>query len=140
MAEGDISVYNNFKEQLLLGLIDLDGHTFKVMLVNGYVFSADGSPGYADVSGDEISAANYVAGGATLGSLAVDQDDALDNAAWDAGNVTWGSLGAASIDGAIIYDDSHASKALVAYIEIGTNSNGGDYTISWNADGILELS
>ena len=33
MAQGDGALYNEFKEELLLGNIDMDGHTFKVMLV-----------------------------------------------------------------------------------------------------------
>ena len=65
MAQGDGAIYNEFKEELLLGNIDMDGHTFKVMLVTGYTPNIDSHNGYADVSAQEESGTGYTAGGAT---------------------------------------------------------------------------
>ena len=78
MAQGDGVVYNEFKKELLKGLIDLDGHTLKMMLVTGYTPNIDTHNGYSDVSSYEVSGTNYTAGGATLGSPAVTEDTAND--------------------------------------------------------------
>jgi hypothetical protein len=113
------------------------------MLVNAYVMNPDGNNGYANVVGNEISAVGYVAGGAALTALAVSQIDATDRAKWDAANKTWTSLATASIDGAIIYDDTVVAPVadpLVCHFEITTNSNGGDYSLNFHADGILYLT
>lgn len=142
MAEGDITFTNHFKEQLLLKAIDMDSDTFKVVLLNGYSITPDGNLGYADLTG-EISASGYTAGGATLGSLAVAQDDANNRASWDAADVTWTSLATATITAAAIYDDTVTTPVadpIVCFIEIATNSNGGNYTLQWNANGIGLLS
>jgi len=145
MAEGDASIYNHFKEQILLGAIDCSGDTFKIMLLGaGYSFSPDGNNGYANVSAQEISpTAGYSAGGETLTGLTVTQNDTGDYAKWDAGNVTWSSLATAVIDNAIIYDDTittPVAKPLCVHFVIETDSNGGDYSLNFNAGGILQVS
>lgn len=142
MAEGDITFSNHFKAQLLGGLVDLDTDTIKVALCNGYSFDADNNHGYANLTG-EITATGYTAAGATLTGLTITTNDTGDYGKWDAANVTWSSLATTSIDGAYIYDDTvtaPVAKSLIAKVEIGTNSNGGNYTIAWNAGGIAQLS
>lgn len=142
MAEGDAVVYNNFKEQLLLKQIDMVNDVLKVILcTSAYTFSADGAgPVYSDVSANQIVATGYSAGGATLGSKAVTQDDTNDRAAFDGADVTWTSLAAASPRHAILYDDTTASKWLLIHWELATDSNGGNYTLQWNALGLLLLT
>lgn len=142
MAEGDGTIYNNFKEQILLGELDLGNlaDTIKVMLVTSYSLVIDGDLGYSDVSGVEESGTGYSAGGETLGSQAVTQDDANDRGKFDGANVTWTGLDVGTPNYAIMYDDTHASKWLIAAWEIATASNGGDYTLEWHTDGILLLT
>lgn len=144
MAEGDITVYNHAKEQMLLKALDFDTDTFKVMLLGvGYSLVIDGNLGYADVSANEISTTNYVATGQALTALTVTQDDTNDRAKWDAADVTWSSLGTTVIDHAIIYDDTitiPTADPLICHVEITTDSNGNNYTISWHANGILYLA
>jgi hypothetical protein len=146
MAEGDGTVYNNFKEQVLAGTIDLSGdstgHTLKLILVTGHSLDIDNDAAYSDVSGDECSGTGYSAGGETLTSQALTQDNTNDLAKFDADNVTWSSLdvsGGGDPNYAILYDDD-ADDCLIAAWEIATATNGGDWTIVWNADGILTLS
>jgi len=140
MAEGDASVHNNFKEQLLKKTIDCDSDTFKIALyTSSYTWSVDGAD-TAYAATNEISAANYSAGGATLGSLVVTQDDTNDRAKWDAADVTWTALGAASPRHAVLYDDTTATKWVLIHWELATDSNGGNYTLQFHTDGILLLS
>ena len=138
MAEGDALVLNNFKEQLLLKVIDCDTDTFKIALYDTAVAEIDGAaPAYTAVN--EISGSGYSAGGATLASLAVTQDDTNNWGKWDAADVTWSSLAANTILEATLYDDTTATKYICIYFEIATDSNGGDYTLQFNANGIMTL-
>jgi hypothetical protein len=110
MAEGDAAVHNNFKEQLMLKTIDCDTDTFKVaMYTSSYTWSPDGAD-TAYSATNEIGASGYTAGGATLASLVVAQDDTNDRASWDAADVEWTSLASASPRHALLYDDTTATK------------------------------
>lgn len=142
MAEGDGVIYNNFKEQLLLGEIDLGNgaDSIKVILVTGHSPNIDTHTVLTDVSGDEESGPGYTAGGEELANQAVTQDDANDRADYDADDVTWTGLDVGTPSHAIMYDDTHASDFLMAYWEVTTASNGGDYTLQWHVDGILLLT
>ena len=140
MAQGDGVVYNEAKRAFLAGEIDLDAHTIKVALVTGYSPDIDTDLGWSDISGDEESGTGYTAGGATLASKAVTLDSGNDYGKFDAADVTWSGLDVGTPSHAVMYDDSHASDALIAYWELTTASNGGDYTLQWHADGILTLA
>lgn len=140
MAEGDGVLYNNFKEQVLEGEFDLLNDTLKVILVTGHTPNIDTHTSYSDVSGDEVSGTGYTAGGATLASKTVEQDNTNDRGVFDAADVTWTGLDAGTPSHAILYDDTHASDLLVAYWEVTTPSNGGNYTLQWNANGIVLLT
>lgn len=142
MAEGDITFSNHFKAGLLGGVYDLDTDTIKVALTNGYTFNPDNNHGYNDITGTQIAVSGYTAGGATLTGLTITTNDGGDYGKWDAGDVTWSSLATTTIDGAQIYDDTVTTpvKPLIANVAISTNSNGSNYTISWNAGGIAQLS
>ncbi len=143
MAEGDAHVVNNFKEQLLLKTIDCNSDTFRVALYSdayaaGQLDGAD--PAYSATN--EIVASGYTATGQTIGTAVVAQDDTNDRASWDddGTNITWSSLATATIQRAILYDDTTVTKWHCIIWEIATNSNGGDYTLTFHANGMLLLS
>jgi hypothetical protein len=150
MAQGDIIIYNDFKEQLFKKVHDMDSDTIKITLHTGYTPNIDTHQVWADtgVSSTEYgTGSGYTAGGKTLGSLTVTQDDTNDRAAWDAANVTWTSLGPlspATPSHAIIWNDTVSSPMadpLICYIVLGTTAtNGGDYTIAFHANGIILLT
>lgn len=143
MAEGDGTVYNNFKEQLLLGELDLVDDTIRVILVTGHALDIDNDASYADVSADECSGTGYTAAGEALAGKAVTQDNANDRADFDANDLTWSGLdvsGGGDPNYAIMYDDTHASNYLIAAWELSTATNGGDYTLQWDSTGILLLT
>ena len=140
MAEGDGVIYNNFKENLLLGTFDLVSDVVKVCLVTGYTPDIDTHVSYSDVSANEESGTGYTAGGATLASKAVTQDNANNRGKFDAANVTWTALDVGTPSDAIMYDDTTSANLLMAYWELTTASNGGDYTLQWHGDGILLLT
>ncbi|MBI1181084.1 MAG: hypothetical protein GC201_11035 [Alphaproteobacteria bacterium] len=51
-----ISIYDSFKEYIGDGTIDLDGDSFKVMLLNNSASFAAGNSVLADVSANQIAA------------------------------------------------------------------------------------
>lgn len=142
MAEGDITVYNNFKEALMEGSIDLLNDTIKVALLASYTPDIDAHDTWDDVSSTEESGTGYSAGGETLANVTVTQDDTDDEGVFDADDVTWSGLDVGTPSHAIIYKDSGtpSTSPLIAYVELGVASNGQDYTISWGAEGIINLT
>ena len=140
MAEGDATVMNNFKEQLLLKTIDCNSDTFMMALYSVALASPDGAD-VAYTAVNEIVAANYVATGQSIGIPVVTQDDGNNWGKWDddGTDVIWNALGAANILEARLYDDTTAIKWVCILWEIATNSNGGDYTLQFGADGMMTL-
>lgn len=139
MAEGDAIVMNNFKEQLLLGTIDCDTDSFKVALYSVALGSPDGEQSYT--STNEIVASGYTATGAAVSTPVVTQDDTNDWAKWDddGSDITWTNLATATILEARLYDDTTTPKHVAILWEIATNSNGGNYTLQFGANGIMTL-
>jgi len=146
MAEGDGAIYNKFKEQVLLGEVDLVDDTLKVALVAAYTPDIDTHTAWATTAApgslEFATDGNYSA--ATLGSASATVDTDNDRAAFDGADVTWSSLNlgssSASPSHAVMYDDTHASDLLVCYWEVTTASNGGNYTLQFNATGIMTLT
>lgn len=144
MAEGDGAIYNNFKEQVMEGIFNMasGGDTLKVALVTGYTPNIDTHTVWADASAAEESGSGYSAGGETLTSQDVTQDNTNNRGIFDAADVTWTGLDVGTPSHAILYDDTPTTPAdpLIAYWEITTASNGGNYTLQWNAVGIITLT
>ena len=135
---------NSFKQELLEGIHDMDGHTFKVALIKASPTDdyGAGTKSYDNAShtaagesltqgtnNDELgtTGTNYTAGGNTLanptvtlsGSTAfVDFDDSVFS------DMT------ASADGALIYNSSAANRA-VAVFDFGqtVTATSGDFTV-----------
>lgn len=142
MAEGDSHTYNNFKEQLFRKQIDCINDVFKVALYSGTYAASDldGNPVYS--ASGEISPSGYTAGGRVASGTTVAQSDGgiTGSANWDSYDCLWPSLGASQIRKAIMYDDTTASKWCLIVWEIATDSNGGNYTLSFSAQGIAVMS
>ncbi len=140
MAEGDAEVHNNFKEQLMKKTIDCVNDTFKMaMYTVTHTWSKDGAD-VAYSATNEIVASGYTAGGKTLTTLAVTQDDTNDWGKWDADDVEWTSLAAASPRHAELYDDTTATKWVLIHWELATDSNGGNYKLQFSTNGIMTIS
>ncbi|MGE0668306.1 MAG: hypothetical protein AB7O49_17255 [Sphingomonadales bacterium] len=64
-----ISLYDSFKEFIGDGTIDLDGHSFKVMLLGDSASFSAGHSVLADVSGNQISAGGgFALAGSVIGA------------------------------------------------------------------------
>ena len=133
-------VYNNFKEEVKEGVFDLVNDTVKIALLdNTYTPNVDTHTAWADVSANEVSGTGYTTGGATLANKTVTQDNTDDEGVFDADDVTWSS---ATITAryAVIYDTTATNK-LICLIDFASDqtSTNGDFTITFDAEGILNL-
>lgn len=128
---------NKIKYLLATGAIDFSSDTFKIILMeSGFTFDKDTHHQYSDVSGQELPTANgYTAAGETLTGVSVTEDDTDDRTEVEWNSVSWSASGGpiGPSPGAIIYDDTHADKAIVGYIDFGaeyTQADGGVATIT----------
>ena len=152
MAEGDGKIYRTFKEDVMAGVHDLDtgGNTLKIALVTGYSPNTATHNVWADVSAAEVSGTGYSAGGSTLTSQTVTETGtgtgtSGERGKFDAADVTWTGLNIGGTSGspshAVLYNDTPTTPAdpLIAYWEVTTATNGGNYTLAFNAGGIIIL-
>lgn len=136
-------IYNSFKAKIMDGSIDLDTDTIKVALVTStYTPNQDTHDFFDDVT-NEVSGTGYTAGGATLASKTVTADTTDNEGVFDAADVTWASS-TITARGAVIYKSTGtaSTSALICYLDFSTDqsSSSGDFTIQWNAEGILNLT
>lgn len=135
-------IYNNFKKLIMNGGIDLDTDTIKVALVtSAYTPDQDLHDFFDDVT-NEVSGTGYSAGGASLANKAVTADNTDNEGVFDADDVTW-STSTITARGAVIYKSTGtaSTSALICYLDFGSDktSTAGNFTIQWNAEGILNL-
>lgn len=147
--------YNLGRTGILEGSIDLDADVIKAMLVtSSYVANKDDDfvddGGADDAIDHELTGTGYAAGFGgsgrkTLGTIAITEDDANDRAEFDAANLTWTGIDAGTAAAVVIYKHltSDLLSTLIAYIDTGgfpVVTNGGDLTITWNDEGIIQLT
>ena len=146
MAEGDIHVYRSFKRDLLKGLFDLANDAIAVALVDSYTPDYVSHETWSQVSANEMSDGSYSRG--ALNNTAVTATGTGTGTAlkgkWDADDITFASLTAGTApepNYLILFDDAVTSPAdpLICAMELTTSTNGGDYVISWNANGIIRI-
>lgn len=139
------AVYNAFKTKLMSGAdaIDFDLDTIKCALVTStYVPNIDTHAFFSSIT-NEVVGTGYTAGGATLASVTVTQDNTDDEGVLDAADTSWPSS-TITARGAIIYKSTGvaATSPLVAYIDFGADyvSTGGTFLITWAAEGIININ
>ena len=122
----------SFKQELLQGLHDLDGHTLKLALIKSGESGTFGaaSTNFSNItySSDEASGTGYSSGGATLGSVAITTSGTT--AFVDFADVSF-SNSTISASGAMIYNSS-ASNRAIAVISFGGTvaSTAGTFTVT----------
>lgn len=136
-------IYNSAKIKLMNGAIDLDTDTIKVALVtSSYTPNQDSHDFFDDVT-NEVTGTGYTAGGATLASVTVTQDNTNDRGVFDAADTSWTSSSIANIRAAVVYKSTGVASTspLIAYIDLTTDYTtvNGTFQLTWNASGILYL-
>jgi len=137
-------VYNIFKQKVMTGEVDLDTNSLKCMLVtSSYSPNIDTHTSYRDVT-NQVTGTGYTEGGASLAGVTVTRDLTNDLGKFDANDVTW-TNSTLTARGAILYrsdPSDETTRWLICYFDFTTDksSSNGDFTIQWNANGILNLS
>ena len=150
-------VYNRAKKELLDGTLDLVSDVIQIMLVTAsYVANANDDfvdeAGANDPIDHELTGTGYAAGYAgagrkTLAAKAFAEDDPNNRGEFDdTADITWTAINAGTAAAAVLIKKGSADDTtglLIAYIDQGgfpVVTNGGDLTIQWNAEGILQLA
>jgi hypothetical protein len=115
--------------------LDLENDVIKVALMTSS-YTPDKDTNTFDNT-YEVSGSGYVAGGATLASKIVTQDDTDDSAYWDAEDVTWANS-TITARYAVLYDTT-VSDTIIGVVDFGEDKSttGEDFLIQWDEDGIL---
>jgi hypothetical protein len=146
MAAGKWKLYNTAKEKIGQGLIDLDGHTFKIALFlstsNCNTLTHDE---LGDLTNEHANANGYTTGGQALGS--VTWTNSSGTITFDSADPVWTASGGSIVARfAVIYDDTVAGDPLLAVCLLDTApadvtaTTGNTLTIQMNASGIFTLS
>ena len=151
---------NNFKEELMEAQFDFLNDTLKVALVSdntAYSFSPDTDTFVGDVLDGGTTAQEFQGTGysrQTLSNVTVTQDDTDDEGVADADDVTFTGLDGDTIQAVIVYkevggdettpgddpiiavfdDDSAGSLA-----DLPLTTNGGDVTLAFSSEGIVNI-
>jgi hypothetical protein len=146
--------YNKGMTDIFDGTIDLLTTTLKIMLVDAsYVPDrADDAVTASGAGAAEIVATNYTGGWGgsgrkTLANKTVTEDDANDQVEFDnTVDLTWTAIGGATDDtitGAILIREgasNDTTSRLIAYYDVAdVTTNGSDYQLVFDAEGLLKV-
>lgn len=136
-------IYNAFKKNIANGGIDLDTDTIRVMLVtSAYTPDQDAHEFKSSVT-NEVTGTGYTARGAALANKAVTQDNTNNLMKFDSDDTTW-TNSTITARGAVVYKDTgtDGTSPLICYIDFGADksSSVSNFTIQWNASGIVNLT
>jgi hypothetical protein len=138
-------LYGQFLSQALNKEIDWDTDTIKVaLLTNGYTPDQDAHNYLDDVIASEVTGTGYTQGGNTLANKTNSYNSGTNVIVLDADDTTWSSS-TITARYAVIYDATPATNAtrpLIGYVDFGSDqsSSNGNFTITWDATGIVRIT
>jgi len=135
------TLFNSAAGKIGDGTIDLDSHTFKVVLTNSAPIATN------TVLTDITQIANgngYTTGGATLGTLAFTEPSA-GTWRWDTADFSFTAAGGTmgTFRYLVIYDDTAASDNLLGYYDHGATvslPDGSSYSFTVSASGHFQIT
>lgn len=130
--------YGKFAQYLANKQIDFDTDVIKVALfTSSYTPNQDTDDLYSNLSNEHAATGNYSTGGETLANASITQT--ANVLKLDGDNITWSSS-TITARYAVIYDSSNS--CLIGFVDFGENmsSSNSDFTITWNASGIITLT
>lgn len=137
-------LYNEYKSDLMKGVHDHTANTVKVALFTAYTPNIDTHTHFGEVvaAGTQATGAGYTARGVAVATKTVTKDTTNDRGVFDADNASWTALNVGTPSHAVIYKDTgtDSTSKVIGYWAISTASNGGDYTLAFDATGIVLLT
>jgi hypothetical protein len=149
-APSALTFYRAFKKYMADGTFDLDGNTFKAMLLtSAYSPDVENDDIKADIVANEVANGNgYTTGGVALGSVTWTR--ATTTVTFDAADAAWTGSGAGfSARYLAIYASGTLNghtDPLVGYVLLDSApadvsfAAGNTVTVQWNASGIFTLA
>lgn len=149
MAQGDLTLFNEFSSELLSSTHNLasGGDTIRVALITTLPTASQTSPTLSDFT--EVTGTGYTSGGESIAtgqsvtnvSGSTYRYDSTNNPSW-----TQNGSGPTNIIAALIYNDTDPSDKAIGFIDMTTDGGttpislqAGNVSITWNASGILTL-
>lgn len=134
-------VYGLALQSILNKEVDFDSDTIKVMLCTSTYVPSQDTHQYKSSVTNEVTGTGYTATGATLASKTVGYTAGTNVLKLDAADTVW-TASTITARYAVIYDSTPATDAtrpLLAYVDFGVDvsSTSGDFTITWDAAGII---
>lgn len=154
------TVPNHAKQQYLRGQIDWETDTIRVALINdttAFSLDIDTHEFVADVLDNGTTAQEFGQGTGTgysrqtVANGTTSQDNTDDEGVADGDDVTFAGLDGATIQGVLVYkqvgadDTTPADDPILYYLDdadvsdLPKATNGGDITVQWAAEGIVNL-
>ncbi len=133
--------FNKLKYNILTKNVDLVNDDIKIALVSSSYTPSEDHNEWADVSYDEVVGTNYTAGGSSLTTKTVTQDDILNIVIFDADDVAW-TASTITARYAVLYDDTLAGKDLLCVFDFTADksSSNSTFSILWDTEGIFTIS
>jgi hypothetical protein len=146
MAKGDLTIFEEFSNDVGLSKHNLDTEVHKLALITtaaASVAASTATPTWSDFSGAEVTGSGYTAGGATIASTSYVEASGVGT--FDGVDVTWSqnASGFTNARTGIIYNSTHASSIAIAKVDLGSTNvslQDGDVTVSWHTSGILTIT
>ena len=140
MAAGSWVIYNDGKERIINGDIDLNDDTLKCkLLTTSYTPAAT----HSTVSNltNEVTDSDYSV--QTITGAAVTETGGTVK--FDCNDISFGSSVTITAKYAVLYSDTHASDALICYVDLNTGggsvaSTAGSFSIVINASGVFTVA
>lgn len=137
-------IYNSGKVALAKAEINWTTDTIKAALCTStYTPNQDSHTYFSDVT-NEVTGTNYTAGGFTLTSPTVTQDNTNNRAVIDAADISNASTSIASYRYIVVYKSTGVSSTskLIALIDLGSDFTVDNATldITWSSGGIINLN
>src|SRR5262245_18476264 len=114
-----------------------------MLVTSSYTPNQDTHTKRSDIT-NEVSGTGYTAGGAASANKTVSADNTDDEGVFDADDLTWASS-TITARGAVLYKSrggAASADELLLSFDFGSDkiSSNGNFTIQWDAEGILNLN
>lgn len=139
MAVGAWTLFNKGELKFTQGLIDLDGHSFKLALCGSTQALSRAFVGsstdcrYSDLTNELATAGGYTSGGLALSGISLSQVSNV--VTWLATDASWTLTGSLVFKYGVIYDDTNANKDLFCFFD--ANDLGGSSTVTASVSPLL---
>lgn len=150
MAQGDITLFNEFKKDVGEKVHNLGSDTFKLGLITNAVTPAAstadprwGASGSTNFSSSQVTpGGNYSTGGPTIASTTWTESAGV--VTFDGSDVSIASNGSNPNNArwGIIYNDTSTGKECVGFLDLGgvTDLTAGPFASNWSASGLFNFT